>query len=60
MQTDVEYSGVSILPIPIVLDLILLSAPLYVNSLITKRGIDVDALSPKAAAWAMFGLVCMA
>tara|TARA_B100001142_G_scaffold235975_1_gene234424 strand:- start:6797 stop:11020 length:4224 start_codon:yes stop_codon:yes gene_type:complete len=60
MQTDVDYSGVSILPIPIVLDLILLSAPLYVNSLITKRGIDIDALSPKADAWAMFGLVCIA
>lgn len=60
MQTDELYSDVSFLPVPILLDLILLGAPLYVNALITKRGIDDDALSPIADAWAMLGLVLLA
>ena len=38
MQTDVDYSTTTIIPFAILLDVILLSAPLYVNWLITKRG----------------------
>ena len=60
MQTDELYSNVNFVPVPILLDLILLGAPLYVNALITKRGIDDDALSPIADAWAMLGLILLA
>jgi len=60
MQTHKDYSNESILPFAILLDVILLSAPLYVNSLITKRGIDEDHLSVNADAWAMVGLLGLA
>jgi hypothetical protein len=60
MQTHVDYSEVSIAPVAILLDGILLSAPLYVNWLITKRGIDEDHLSVNADAWAMLGLLGLA
>ena len=60
MQNHVDYSEVSILPVAILLDVILLSAPLYVNWLITKRGIDEDHLSVNADAWAMLGLLGLA
>ena len=60
MQTHADYYDTTLIPVALVLDIILLSAPLYVNSLITKRGIDIDSLSPKADAWAMVGLVGLA
>ena len=60
MQTHVDYIEFSILPVAILLDVILLSAPLYVNWLITKRGIDEDHLSVNADAWAMLGLLGLA
>ena len=60
MQTHVDYMDTRILPVALLLDVILLSAPLYVNWLITKRGIDDDHLSVNADAWAMFGLVGLA
>jgi len=60
MQTHVDYVNSSIVPVAILLDVILLSAPLYVNWLITKRGIDEDHLSVNADAWAMLGLVGLA
>ena len=60
MQTNVDYMDTRILPVALLLDVILLSAPLYVNWLITKRGIDDDHLSVNADAWAMLGLVGLA
>ena len=60
MQTHVDYRDESIVPVGILLDVILLSAPLYVNWLITKRGIDEDHLSVNADAWAMLGLIGLA
>ncbi len=60
MRTHQNYEDVNFLPMAFLLDAILLSAPLYVNSLISKRGIDVDALSPKADVWAMLGLIGLA
>jgi len=60
MQTDADYSTTTIIPFAILLDVILLSAPLYVNWLITKRGIDDDHLSVNADAWAMLGLIGLA
>ncbi len=60
MQTHDDYFDTQIIPFAIVLDLMLLSAPLYINQLITKRGIDIEYLSPKADAWAMLGLVGLA
>ena len=55
-----EYADSAWLPVPIVLDVLLLSAPLYVNNLITKRGIDDNHLSVNADVWAMLGLVAFA
>ena len=60
MQYMDEYRDSSIIPYAVLLDVILLSAPLYVNSLINKRGIDVDHLSVNADAWAMLGLLGLA
>ncbi len=44
----------------VILDLIILSAPLYVNRLITKRGLDREAISKTADGWAMVGLLALA
>jgi hypothetical protein len=55
-----KYVDTAIMPVPILLDLILLSAPLYVNSLIAKRGIDTEHLSENADRWAMLGLIAFA
>ena len=60
MQYLAEYENTSWAPIPILFDIMILSAPLYVNSLITKRGIDDDHLSVNADAWAMLGLLGLA
>jgi hypothetical protein len=60
MQDMDEYRETSIIPYAVLLDVILLSAPLYVNWLITKRGIDEDHLSVNADAWAMLGLLGLA
>ena len=60
MLQKTEYVDIAIIPVPILLDLILLSAPLYVNSLITKRGIDTEHLSENADRWAMLGLIAFA
>ena len=55
-----RYQDTALLPIPILFDVILLSAPLYVNWLISKRGIDKEHLSVDADAWAMVGLIVFA
>ena len=55
-----RYQDTALLPIPILFDVILLSAPLYVNWLISKRGIDKEHLSVDADAWAMVGLIAFA
>ena len=55
-----KYEDTALLPVPILLDVILLSAPLYVNWLIAKRGIDKEHLSVGADAWAMVGLIALA
>ena len=60
MQYMAEYRDTSIIPYAILVDVILLSAPLYINSLITKRGIDEEHLSVNADAWAMLGLLGLA
>jgi drug/metabolite transporter superfamily protein YnfA len=60
MQFLEKYQDTTWVPIPIMYDIILLSAPLYVNWLITKRGIDEDHLSVNADAWAMLGLLGLA
>ena len=55
-----KYEDTALLPVPILLYVILLSAPLYVNWLIAKRGIDKEHLSAGADAWAMVGLIALA
>jgi hypothetical protein len=56
--TDEQTMGIFIASI--ILDIIILSAPLYVNQLISKRGVDKDYISKRADAAAMFGLIALA
>lgn len=62
LRTDIESwnAEIFILPAAVLLDLILVSAPLIVAWAIGKRGIDRDAISPTADAAAMVGLIALA
>ena len=62
LRTDLDSwnDEIYILPAAVLLDLILVSAPLIVAWAIGKRGIDRDAISPTADAAAMVGLIALA
>ena len=62
LRTDIEGwdANIFILPAAVLLDLILVSAPLIVAWAIGKRGIDRDAISSNADASAMIGLIALA
>jgi hypothetical protein len=55
-----KYQDTFLLPAAILLDLILMAAPLIVAWVIGKRGIDRDGISPSADAAAMVGLLALA
>ncbi|MFB1004900.1 MAG: hypothetical protein QMC59_00270 [Candidatus Poseidoniaceae archaeon] len=60
MRSMDEYAGMYILPAAILLDLILVAAPLIVAWAIGRRGLDKDGISINADLAAMMGLIALA